>query len=179
MFGSGSLKGKKVLMVIAHQRFRDEELLHTRDVLVKKGAKVVVASTSMAPASGMLGARVKPDALLGRVKAEDYDALVFVGGAGAEVYFNDDRALELARSAHSQGKVVAAICIAPSILALAGLLNGKRATVWNGAKYTAILRDRGARYTAEPVTVDGNIITASGPQAARRFGEAIAKALGG
>lgn len=177
MFGA-KLKGKKVLMLIAHQKFRDEELLHTKEVLVKKGASVTVASTNLTPARGMLGATYKPDVLLGKVDASQYDAVVFVGGSGAEVYFNDPNALELARTAYSGGKVVAALCIAPSILALSGILKGRKATVWNGAKYIGILRDNGAIYTAEPVTVDGRIITANGPQSARKFGQAIAKALG-
>ncbi|MFH1327320.1 MAG: hypothetical protein ABIH76_00475 [Candidatus Bathyarchaeota archaeon] len=37
--------GKKVLMIIAPQDFRDEELLETREVLEKGGVETVVAST--------------------------------------------------------------------------------------------------------------------------------------
>ena len=175
----GRLDGKSVLMIIAHQRFRDEELLHTRDVLLKRGARVKVASTNLVPAKGMLGATVKPDMLVARVDPAAYDAVIFVGGAGAEAYFEDRTALALARAAHRNGKVVAAICIAPSILANAGILEGKLATVWDGPRYVAILKKKGARYTAEPVTVDGKIITANGPGAARKFGEAVAAALSG
>lgn len=169
---------KRVLMVIAPERFRDEELFHTRAELEKAGAKVVLASTRKAPCSGMLGGTANPDAHIDTVKAEEYDAVVFVGGGGAEVYFGDVRAHKLAQDATRLGKTVGAICIAPSILANAGLLRGKRATVWEGAKYVQLLRNGGAVYTGEPVTQDGRIITANGPGAARDFGRALAKSIG-
>lgn len=177
MFGRKKLAGKRIVMVIAHEKFRDEELLHTKDVLTRAGAEVKIASSAITPAVGMLGARVKPDMLLSQIDPTKYDAIIFVGGMGAERYFNDPTVLKLARDAYSIGKVVCAICIAPSILAIAGILNGKRATVWSGEKYINYLRTHGARYTAEAVTVDGRIITANGPQAAKKFGEAIVEAL--
>ena len=177
MFGKKKLSGKKVVMIIAPQKFRDEELLHSKAVLEKNGAIVKVASLKKATAIGMLGARVMPDLPLSAVRAEEYDAVVFIGGIGAEVYFNNPMAIGLAQKAYNLGKVVGAICIAPSILAIAGLLNGKRATVWNGQKYIDILRKHGAIYTGEPVTVDGGIVTANGPQSARKFGETLTEML--
>ena len=70
------LKGKRVLMVIASRQFRDEEYQVPRAALEKEGARVSVASSSLAPSTGMLGAVVKPDMLLKQAKAADYDAMV-------------------------------------------------------------------------------------------------------
>ncbi|MCS7131535.1 MAG: DJ-1/PfpI family protein, partial [Hadesarchaea archaeon] len=92
-------------------------------------------------------------------------------------YFNDERALSIAKDAAKKGKKVGAICIAPIILANAGVLEGKRATVWNG-DFVRMLKERGAKYTGKQVEVDGNIITANGPTAAKEFGRTIAKELG-
>ncbi len=72
---------KKVLMVIAPDQFRDEEYLEPRRILEVRGCAVTVASTSIEPATGMLGAVVKPDTTIDKVKAADFDAVVFVGGA--------------------------------------------------------------------------------------------------
>lgn len=167
---------KKVLMVIAPENFRDEELLHTREELERAGARVTVASTA-SPARGMLGARVTPDLKLEEVRVEDYDAVVFVGGVGASSYFNHERALSLARGAQARGKLTCAICIAPVILANAGVLEGKRATVFDG-EFVRMLESKGARYTGKSVEVDGRVVTANGPMAAREFGKTIARELG-
>jgi len=170
------LAGKRVLMVIAPENFRDEELLHTKEELERAKASVTIASTKTTAARGMFGAMIKPDIKLEQVKVDEYDAVIFVGGGGSAVYFNDSRALSIAREAFKKGKKTCAICIAPIILANAGILKGKRATVWDG-DYVEMLEAGGASYTGRPVEVDGNILTANGPNAARDFGRTIAKEL--
>jgi protease I len=172
------LAEKRVLMVIAPENFRDEELLHTKEELERGGVKTTIASSKTGEAKGKLGARVNVDLKLDQVKVDDYDAVVFVGGPGSEVYFNDRRALSTAGEAFKKGKKVCAICIAPVILANAGVLKGKRATVWNG-EYIEKIESKGATYTGKPVEVDGNVMTANGPAAAREFGRTIAKAIKG
>ena len=56
-------KGKKAVMIIAQNDFRDEELLKPKEILEKNGAAVTVASSSLKESTGMLGAKVKPDIL--------------------------------------------------------------------------------------------------------------------
>ncbi|MFH1107299.1 MAG: DJ-1/PfpI family protein [Candidatus Micrarchaeota archaeon] len=164
----------KVLMVVAPKNFRDEEYYHPRQVFENSGIKVVTVSTER-EALSKFGARQKTDWKTHEVRQEDYDAVVFVGGSGATVYFNDRTAHALAKSFFDAGKVTAAICIAPSILANAGVLQGKRATCFESEAEN--LKSRGAEYTGEPVTVDGKVVTANGPAAAKDFGEAVAKLL--
>ncbi len=169
-----NITGKKILMIIAPANFRDEELLHTQEELVNAGGTVILASTITTEVKGMFGATAIPDVTLDQVEVNNYDAIVFVGGSGSEVYFNDPKALMIAQEAYDKNKLVAAICIAPSILGNADLLQGKRATVWAGnEKYPNILRSKGAQFTGENVTQDGRIITANGPEAAREFGRTI------
>jgi len=170
-----SASGKKVLMVIAKRDFRDEELFETRRVLESGGVEVTVASSSLDEAVGMLRGKAKADVLLQDAKATEYDAVVFVGGSGASEYWDSAVAHALATEAAQAGKVVAAICIAPVTLARAGLLKGKKATVFQSQK--ADLTTGGASYTGRPVEVDGRIVTADGPGSAAQFGEAILKAL--
>jgi len=169
------LKGKKAVMIIAEKNFRDEELFEPKKILEAEGVKVIVASTSFNTARGMLGGKVKPDMLLSEIKVDDYDAIIFVGGSGASQYWNDSLAHNIAKEAVEKNKVLGAICIAPVTLANAGVLTGKKATVWPSER--GKIEARGAIYTGESVQIEGKIITAEGPQAARKFGEAIAKAL--
>ncbi len=169
------LTGKKILMVVAPRDFRDEEFFEPKDVFDATGAEVTVSSKGVMEATGLLGGKARVDKDLSEVKASDFDAVVFIGGGGASVYFDDPVALNLAKSSFVAGKVVAAICIAPTILAKAEVLNGRRATSFASEKDN--LETAGATYTGEAVTVDGKVITARGPEAAKEFGRAIVTAL--
>lgn len=171
-----TLQGKKVLMIVAHRNFRDEELQEPRRLLEQQGAAVTIASSSLDTARGMLGATVTPDILIDKVNVADYDAIIFVGGAGASEYWENPTAHEIARKTLEANKILGAICIAPVTLAKAGLLKGKRATVFSSER--SKLEAAGCNYTGKDVEVEGNIITGNGPGAARKFGEAIAQALG-
>lgn len=175
--GTGAQAGKKVLMVIACSQFRDEELEKPRALFEKEGMAVTVASDRKEGCKGMMGGGAKVDSLVGEVGAKDFDAVVFVGGMGAKVFFDDPKAHKLAQDAAAEGKVVAAICIAPSILAKAGVLKGKRATVWEGKEFTDVLKEGSCTYSAESVTVDGSVVTANGPGAAAEFGQKIVDLL--
>ena len=170
-----SLAGKRVVMIIAPQDFRDEELIEPQEVLYDRGAEVKVASKSLETAKGMLGAQVKPDMLVSDIKVEDWDAIILVGGGGSGVYWDDSLVHSMLKEAVKQDKIVGAICIAPVTLANAGVLSGKKATVYSSE--TQRLKDKGAEFTGKDVVRDGNLITASGPKAAKCFGEAIAGAL--
>ena len=171
-----SIAGKKVVMVVARKDFQEEELFEPKRIIEQAGGKVVVASSSLNEAKGMLGKTCKPDILVKNVNVDEFDAVVFVGGTGASEYWNDSKAIAVAKSTAEKGKLLCAICIAPVTLANAGLLNGKKATVWEGEADK--LKAKGANYTGAAVEVDGNLITANGPESAAQFGRAIVNALG-
>ena len=172
-----SIAGKKVLMIIASNKFRDEELFESRKVLSQAGAVTTVASSKVGTITGMLGGEAEATLDIKKVEASDYDAVVFVGGTGASEYFNDPTAHKIAQYTVAAGKVLGAICIAPSTLANAGLLKGKKATCYASEKANLIAKQ--ANYTGKGVEVDGKIITADGPGSAKAFGQAILKALQG
>lgn len=165
----------RILMIVAPKDFRDEEFLEPKEIFDRAGAEVTISSKGVTEATGKLEARIKIDKDLSEVSFADYDAVVFVGGPGSATYFDDQTALNLAREAAEKNKIIGAICIAPSILANSGILKGKRATAF--ASEEKNLRAKGAIYTGESVTRDGNIVTANGPAAATRFGEKIIEAL--
>lgn len=173
-----SLAGTKVVMVIAPEQFRDEELLTPKRILAEQGASITVASTRQGEAKGMLGAVVTPDALVNSLKAQEYDAIIVVGGMGSPEHLWDDTHLHaLLKTMSGQNKVISAICLSGAVLARAGLLNGKKATVWPMPESLKVLKDGKANYIEQPVVQDGRIITANGPEAAQDFGNAIAREL--
>ena len=165
-----------ILMIIAPERFRDEELFETQEELEKAEHKTVIASTALGVRPGSRGGFATATLRLAEVCAADYDAVVFVGGGGAKLLYADPDARRIAQEAAAGGKVLAAICLAPVILANAGVLAGKQATVAGTEAKT--LEQRGATYTGPGVTVDGRIVTANAPKASRLFGQKIAALLG-
>ena len=168
---------KKAVLIIASRNFRDEELFETKRILDEAAVQTVVASTKTGVMRGMLGGKIGVTILINDIVVDDYDAIIFVGGSGAKEYFNNSVALNIARQAVGKEKVLAAICIAPAVLANAGVLNGVRATCFSSER--ARLKRAGANYTGSAVEQDGLIITGSGPKAAAQFGRAIADALAG
>lgn len=165
----------KILIIIASSNFRDEEYQIPREIFQRQKAKVTVASSSLSTSVGMLGARVNPDILLKDVKVKDFDAIVFVGGVGAKEYFNDKEAHRIVKEAVKEKKLLAAICLAPVILAKAGILKSRKATVWEDAK--GEITKYGAEYIPNKVVVDGRIITAPGPDFAKKFAEKIVEKI--
>ena len=165
----------KALMIIAHEMFRDEEYAEPKSVLEKVGFEITTASSKLGEATGRFGLKAKVDLTLDKVKVEDYDTVLFIGGPGSHGYYQDPLAHRIAKEAVEQGKVLGAICAAPGILANAGLLKGKKATVHEADIET--LTKGGATYTGKGIEIDDKIITADGPKNARAWGETIVKAL--
>jgi len=168
---------KTAVLIVARENFRDEELFETRRILDGAGVQTVIASSRTGLVRGMLGGGAEARILVNDIVVDDYDAIIFVGGPGASEYFNSPVALNIAREAANKQKVLAAICVAPTVLANAGVLKGVTATSFLSERVRLIRA--GARYTGAPVERDGLIITASGPMAAIQFGRAIAEALAG
>ncbi len=165
---------RPAIIVLAQNGYQDHEYGGTRAALEAAGFVIVVASGALGPCRGKFGGVAEATVALRDVRVEDYDRIAFIGGPGATAYANDAEALRIAREATAAGVPLGAICIAPTILAAAGVLRGKRATVWNeDGEQEAVLTAAGATYTAELVTIDGMLVTGNGPKAAEAFGNAL------
>ena len=115
---------------------------------------------------------VKPSDIRG------YDAVIFTGGSGLYRRVKSgrvDRDLEMAagiaESASRSGKIVGAICAAPAIPAMAGILRGQNATIYPGLE--GVLSENGARYVKGDVVVSGRIVTASTPESAGKLRDTL------
>ena len=163
------------LVIIAKRGFQDHEYQGTVQELLAAGFEVTVASTERGPCVGKFASTVEATIALSDVDVAAFDRIAYIGGPGAAALADDPEAQRIARDTVAADKVLGAICIAPTILAKAGVLAGKRATVWNGdGKQDAVLTAGGAMYTNDDVTVDGRIVTGNGPEAAEKFGRTLA-----
>lgn len=166
---------KKALLVIAQKGYQDVELKGTRDGLLAAGFSVVLCSSEAGECIGKYDGRETAEIAMKDVELSEYDRVAFIGGPGAFALADDSDALTLARAVEKAKKPLGAICIAPTILAAAGVLRGKKATVATPSEeQVPFLESKGATYTGQPVTVDGLIVTANGPAAAEEFGKVFA-----
>ncbi|MDR2812012.1 MAG: DJ-1/PfpI family protein [Endomicrobium sp.] len=166
---------KRVVFITAPKVFRDEEYFKPKEILEKAGVEVITASIKIGKLTGRFGYKTISTVLISDINPSDFDAIIYVGGYGASVFFENKCTLQLANEFFNQNKPLASICIAGVILANSGVLKGRKATVYIDGK-EALIRS-GADYTGNSLEVDGNIITANGPDAAEEFGKAIVKAL--
>lgn len=167
----------KVLIIIAQEGFRDEELLVPKEIIEKAGHVVKVASLNRAKATGSMGAVVLPDMAVYEANPEYFDAIVIAGGPGSPTLAKNKETVDLVEAAFKKEKLVCAICLGPMTLAAAGVLSGKNATVYPAPNGIEALKNGGANYKPEPVIVDGKIVTADSPQSAGKFGTAIVELL--
>ncbi len=171
-----SLSGKKILMVIAFKNFRDEEYFVPKEILEGSGAEIKTASNKEGMARGADGGEVLIDYKLEDIDLNNFDAVVFIGGPGCLENLDNENSYNLVKETVAKNKLLASICVSPVILAKAGVLKGKSATVWSSAldkSAIEILKQNGANYQAQDVVVDGKIITANGPDAAKKFADTL------
>jgi len=175
--GQAGAAGKKAALIIGSQNFRDEELFETKRVLDAALVQTVIASTRTGVIQGVLGNVAEATIPVNRLKVDDYDAIIFIGGPGAAEYANNPAIMNMVRETVRKGKVLGAIGVAPTILANANVLAGIRATSFLSERDR--LLQAGAIYTVFAVERERSIITATGPDAAVQFGRAITEALAG
>lgn len=166
---------KKIVFVIPPKDFRDVELLKPKQILAKNNVETKIASTRLGSIIGADGAQVEAEYKVTDLEPDDFVAVIFIGGPGTIPMVDNKIFKDVAKRFFKAGKITAAICVAPAILANADILSGKNATSWPGVQ--KILTDRGANWQNIAVVVDGQIITAQGPDDAIEFGCALENAL--
>ncbi len=170
---------KKVLLVIASNGFQPKEYFDTKIALENGEVEVLTASDMVGEALAKDGAtKVQVDVVLNKVNVNEFDGVFFIGGPGALQHLDNQESNRILNEVMILQKSYGAICIAPRILAKAHVLVGKKATGWDeDGKLSEIFAQNNVEYVREDVVVDGMIVTANGPLAAKAFGEAIVKTL--
>lgn len=168
------MEEKRVAIFLA-EGFEEVEALTTVDLLRRADIKVDMVSISNEKVvEGAHGITVIADQRIKEIYFTSYDALTLPGGMPGTLNLEACEILSEALKEHSEkGKLVTAICAAPSVLGRLGLLNGKRACCYPGFED----RLEGASVSTEKVEVDGNVITSRGLGSAIDFGLAMIKVL--
>jgi protease I len=168
----------KILLTVAPEKFRDEELAEPVAAFQKAGIEFDIVSTRRGPCTGMLGAKTTATLSFEDIDPKKYDGLVIVGGVGSQTHlWDDDLLMPIVKMFQQSGKVVAAICLATVVLARAGILKGKKATYYDSPVSFREMKAGGAIITNAPVVRDARVITANGPSASKAFADEIVHAL--
>ncbi|MCT4648509.1 MAG: DJ-1/PfpI family protein [Carboxylicivirga sp.] len=110
----------------------------------------------------------RPEITFDQVKADDFDALAIPGGAETAGFLEDaydERFLQLIRDFNRQGKPIASICVGALPVAKSGVLKNRKATTWdlNQGRRREEIAGFGAIVQDQPIVIDKNIITSTGP----------------
>lgn len=166
---------KKSILVILAPGFEEIEAITPIDILRRANIEVTIASLNdelQVPSRGnvVVVAEVK----LKDVIKKNFDAILLPGGPGTKDLREDERVLELVNQFNDSQKIVGAICAAPTVLADAGILEGKRYTA-----HFSVADELTAIQKESAVVKDGNVITSQGPGTAIQFGLSLVEALVG
>lgn len=163
-------------LVLFAQGSEELEAITVVNILRRAGVNVTLAGLQAGPLRGSRQTTLLPDSTLDEALRHVYDMLVLPGGQpGTNNLKADTRVLQLVRTMYRDGRYVCAICAAPSVLAAAGLLDGKHATSFPGAldAYPKVARQ------PQAVVEDGKLITSRGPGTAMDFALTLVERLCG
>ena len=157
--------------------FEEIEAITPIDLL--RRANIDVTSISITNTKTVLGAHkisIEADALFSELNFEDADLLILPGGMPGTKNLDDHLGLKgILEQQSSQGKLIAAICAAPSILGKMNLLKDKEAICYPGFENQLI----GATLSESKVVQSGAVITAKGAGVAIEFSLKIIEILKG
>ena len=154
------------ILIMASDGFEQSELEVPRDELAAQGATVAVATPDGRPARGWdggdWGREVPADLRIADARVSDWHALVIPGGQiNPDVLRTKREAVELVKAFAGEGRVVAAICHGPWLLAEAGLCAGREMTSWPSLRTD--LENAGADWVDRAVAVSNGIVTSRNP----------------
>lgn len=149
------------IIILTADGVEDTEFFYPYYRFLEAGFQVDVAAPKAGTVQGKHGYSIPANLSFADVNADEYDMLFLPGGKGPETVRLNEHALDITRAIFQSGKPVAAICHGAQVLISAGLVDGKRATCWQGIRDD--LKAAGARVEDSEVVVDGNLITSRKP----------------
>jgi protease I len=169
------LAGKRVA-VLAENMYEDLELWYPLIRLKEAGAEVsVVAPTAGATYKSKHGLEVKADLSAEGAKAKQFDAVVIPGGFAPDYMRRSEAMVKFVKDVHDEGKLIAAICHAGSMLVSAKVLKGKTVTSFKSIRDDVI--NAGGHWVDREVVRDGDLITSRVPDDLPAFCREIIDAL--
>lgn len=148
----------RILTILA-DGFEETEMIAVVDLLKRGGVDVVLASINEEIVTGGHGVKIVSDCLLSEADFNTFDGVFLPGGgAGVDNLSANAGVISIIRSFNESGKWIIAICAAPALLDIAGIIKGRNVTVYPSCKDKV----PSAHYSEEKVVVDNKIVTSRG-----------------
>ncbi len=166
----------KVVLFLA-DGFEEVEALSVVDILRRGNVDVTTMSiTDREVVVGKSNIKVFADSTFNKDFALKSDMVILPGGSvGTDNLKNNSDVVEVLKQFIADDKKVSAICAAPTVLGVNGLLKGFKAVCYPGLENMLDCKE----VVDDVVVCDRNIITSKGPATACEFGFAILRALKG
>lgn len=170
------MAASKRCLLLAENEYEDLELWYPKLRMAEAGVETTVIAPKRGTYHSKHGYPVEAEAAVDEIDVRQYDAVIIPGGYAPDRMRRHRAMVELVRRAYGEGKLVAAICHAGWMLASADIVRERRVTSFFSIKDDMV--NAGARWSDEPVVVDGNLITSRQPTDLPDFCRAILQALG-
>jgi len=164
-------------ILITGSGFGSDEIDLPKKILERSGHVVKIAAPSRSKITSADGSEFIPDLAFYEINPDYFGAIIIIG-RDAGGMSTDRNLIALLRKMALKGKVISGITAGPLVLAAAGLLTGKRATVFPERDAIRELKESNARYEQRHVVCDGNIITGDDPESSEELVREIIKILG-
>jgi protease I len=165
------MQNKKVLVVVARDRYQSLELNPVLTELTRNGYEAIIVSDETGTAAGTTET-TEVIAAFRNISTDDYIGIILIGGSNS-LWYNEELHTVLNKM-NNEGKLVAAICYGSVTLATGEVIGqGDEACWYNSGESDPVMAEHGVVDTSLDVTVTGNIITGDGPNAAAEFAKAI------
>jgi len=166
----------RALIIVNQRGFHSDEINVPRKMLECAGHSVKIASTLRSNAVSSDGSSFSPDFAVYEVNPDYFDAVIVVG-EGAEELARKRDVVSVVRRVALRDKIVSGITMGPLVLAAAGVLGGKRATISPRERAVKGLRECNAIRDANHVVRDGNVITGDDHESSEELTREIIKII--
>jgi protease I len=167
----------RTILFLTHHLYEDLELWYPKIRLQEAGFKTQVASLERGVTyNGKYGYPCKSDLSFEDVHSTSFAGLVIPGGYAPDHLRRYPQALKIVRDMDGEKKPIAFICHAGWVLISAHILKDRHVTGFSAIQDD--LKNAGARYSDQPVVVDGNLISSRSPEDLPQFCKALLDILG-
>ncbi len=168
------LTGKRIAIML-EDLYEDPEYWYPYYRFQEAGAEVVAVAPEKKVYTSKHGYPAAAHVTPQEAGPSRFDAVIVPGGYSPDRMRRSPEMVEFLGEAFRLGKVVAAICHGPWMLASAGALQGKKVTSFFSIRDDLV--NAGASFSDQPVVRDGNVITSRKPDDLPHFCREIIKAL--
>lgn len=166
------------VLFLAYPQYADFEIAHALFLLRKIGkAKITTVSVNGKSVESVGGLRTHVEFSISEINVKNFDLILIAGGDGVREIIDEEIVISMLSSAYILDIPIASICASATLLAKAGILNGRKFTCLTSTYENNKTLFKNSTYSGEDIEVEKSIITAKGTAFAE-FAVSICQQMG-